>query len=205
MSKEHFSIRRVLQSPSVIKSRFVQAACVYAGCKLCLSVLIFTYLCGSCNDFSKYMFYTTFRILLITTFIFIGFRLTAKIIAITNAGRSFLYLTDFFTLTTMYQVTFLDTSFSPFYNDEGNPVLLISAALTGAVAFFLARAGWSPLAAGRRDALPVQPDRPINWTDEALKRVRPVPFFLRKIIERKARKMGIDTITPEALDEIKGF
>src|SRR3990172_4695231 len=28
---------------------------------------------------------------------------------------------------------------------------------------------------------------------------------LRKVIERRARKMGIETITPDALDQIKGF
>ena len=194
-----------LRSPSAIKSRFVQAACVYAGCKLVLSVLIFTNLCGTCADFSKYMFYSTFRILLITIFIFVGFRLSAKIIAITNAGRSVLYLMDFCALTAAFPISFFDSSFSPFYNEAGNPALLVTAALTGTVAFFLARAGWSPVPAVHRDARPVHPDHTINWTDEALKRVWPVPFFLRKIIERRARKMGIETITLDALDEIKGF
>lgn len=198
-------MRTTLHSPSVTKNRFVQAACVYAGCKLVLSLIIFTHFCGTCSDFRKYMFYTTFRILLITIFIFVGFRLKAKIIAITNAGRSVLYLMDFLALTMSFQIPFLDISFSPFYKAAGNPALLVSAALTGTVAFFLARAGWSPVPAARRDARPVHPDRPINWTEEALKRVRPVPFFLRKFIEKRARKMGIETITPEALDEIKGF
>src|SRR3989304_6507722 len=200
MPKEHSSMRTTVHSPSVTKNRFVQAACVYAGCKLVLSTVIFTQLCGSCSDFSRYMFYTTFRIILVTVFIFVGFRITAKIIAITNAGRSVLYLMDFAALTTAFQIPFLDIPLNPFYNAQGNPALLVSAALTGAVAFFLARAGWSPVPAVHRDARPVHPDHTINWTDEALKRVWPVPFFLRKIIERRARKMGIETITLDALD-----
>lgn len=170
-----------------------------------MSVLIFICLCGSCKDLGKYMFYTTFRILVITSLIFIGFRLTAKAVAVTNAGRSFLYLMDFFSLTAAFQIPYLDIRFSPFYNSTGNPVLLVSAALTGIVAFFLARAGWSPVPSDRRDCRPVNPGQPITWTVEALKRVWPVPSFLRKVIEKRARKMGIETITTEALDEIKGF
>lgn len=186
------------------KKKFEQAACVYAGGKLLLSILVFFFLCETCHEFGKYMFYTTIRVLLITHFIYIGFRSTAKILAAVSACRSLLYLINFFTSTLAVQVPFLDVRFNLFYQNTGSHVFLVNSAVTAAVAFFLIRAAWSP-ALKRQKAEPIPSAQTIDWTDDALRAIRPAPFFAKKFIEKRARAMGIKTITPEALDEIKGY
>ncbi len=47
----------------------------------------------------------------------------------------------------------------------------------------------------------------MRWNDEAKRRLKKVPFFVRPFVRKRAetvaRKRGIDEVTSELLDEIK--
>lgn len=94
---------------------------------------------------------------------------------------------------------------------SGNPILLLNSLITGVVTFGLARAAWNPalkdgdIMKKKQEKGTTPLSHTITWTEETVRRIEMAPSFVKKIIEKRARDMDFETITPEVLDQLKGL
>ncbi|MFQ5900614.1 MAG: PCP reductase family protein [Thermodesulfobacteriota bacterium] len=206
---------------SIFKGRSRQAAWAYVGVKLLVAALIFFFLpCSICGNWKRYLFSTILRISILGHFIYMGFRISTKGLTVTNTVRVFFNLIDFFIAK---KITIAVPFFSApmvvsTVDNTGNYILVINAVLGGFAAVMLARAGWGfglkREVIGRRkgDAKmdktldkqeEVGSTVEITWTDEAVKRIELAPPFVKNIIEKKAKDLGVYNITTELLEQLR--
>lgn len=210
-----------MKNCSIFKGNFRQAAWIYIAIKLLMAVLVFSFLpCSTCESWQRYFFFTVLRVAILGHFLYMGFTITTKLLTITNTTRTFFYLIDFFVpKNLMIIVPFFSSPLTVSSVDgAGNYILFVNAILGGIISLALARAGWgldlkrmlvnykeggdkmdkTLCEKGQND-----PVLEVAWTDEAIKRIELAPPFVKKIVEKKAMSMGLDTITTELLEQLR--